>query len=278
MPALPTVVFEALTDPDKLAKWWGPGEFTSPSIELDLRVGGGYRIAMQPPEGELFYLSGEFREIDPPRRLAYTFRWEDPDPDDQETLATLSLRDQGESTGLVLHQWPFRHGAAARASRRGLDRQLRATTPADLCTSGLARRREQTREGSFSPGADWFANPRPVVARDESGRRYLTKGPLMRPFRLLAAGEVSPERASFGRQSGRGGSLVLLVGTPIRARTSISSTRSTATRETRLTSSRTAGRVPAQWTYLGVRKWTYLGVRDPLASDVAQRRGPAPTR
>ena len=107
MPALPTVVFEALTDPDKLAKWWGPGGFTSPSIELDLRVGGGYRIAMQPPEGELFYLSGEFREIDPPRRLAYTFRWEDPDPDDQETLATLSLRDQGESTGLVLHQGPF---------------------------------------------------------------------------------------------------------------------------------------------------------------------------
>jgi uncharacterized protein YndB with AHSA1/START domain len=86
-------VFRALTEPNELAKWWGPHGFTSPSIEFDLRVGGSYRIAMQPPEGDLFYLQGEFREVDPPSRLAYTFRWEDPTPDDQETVVTLSLRD-----------------------------------------------------------------------------------------------------------------------------------------------------------------------------------------
>jgi uncharacterized protein YndB with AHSA1/START domain len=100
-------VWKALTDPDELSRWWGPDGFTSPRIEQDLRVGGRYRIAMQPPEGELFHLSGEFRELDPPARLAYTFVWEPPNPDDQETVAALSLADLGDSTELTLEQGPF---------------------------------------------------------------------------------------------------------------------------------------------------------------------------
>jgi uncharacterized protein YndB with AHSA1/START domain len=107
LPAPRALVFKACTDPDQLAKWWGPSGFTAPGVEIDLRVGGGYRIAMQPPDGDLFYLSGEFREVDPPARLAYTFRWEDPDPDDRETVVTLSLRDLGESTELDLTQGVF---------------------------------------------------------------------------------------------------------------------------------------------------------------------------
>jgi uncharacterized protein YndB with AHSA1/START domain len=118
LPAPPSLVFRALTDPPELAKWWGPHGFTIPGLELDLRVGGGYRIAMQPPEGELFYLQGEFREVDPSRRLAYTFRWEDPDPDDVETTVTLSLRDLGGSTELKLDQ-----GAFATEARRALHEQ-----------------------------------------------------------------------------------------------------------------------------------------------------------
>lgn len=100
-------VFTACTEPEELAKWWGPSGFTAPSVELDPRVGGSYRIGMQPPEGELFYLTGEFREVDPPARLSYTFRWEDPDPDDQETIARLSFQEIGKNTELVLDQGPF---------------------------------------------------------------------------------------------------------------------------------------------------------------------------
>ena len=66
LPAPPPVVFKALTDPDELAKWWGPSGFTAPSVEVDLHVGGSYRIAMQPPDGDLFYLSGEFLRVEPP--------------------------------------------------------------------------------------------------------------------------------------------------------------------------------------------------------------------
>jgi uncharacterized protein YndB with AHSA1/START domain len=107
LPAPRSLVYRALTEPDELAKWWGPRGFSAPSVEVDLRVGGSYRIAMQPPEGELFFLAGEFLEIDPPIRLAYTFRWEDPDPDDRETVVTLSLRDLGRSTELILAQGTF---------------------------------------------------------------------------------------------------------------------------------------------------------------------------
>ena len=101
------LVFRACTEPAELAKWWGPQGFTAPSVDLDLRVGGAYRIAMQPPDGELFHLAGEFREIEPPFRLAYTFRWEEPDPDDRETVVTLSFEDLGESTEVVLTQDGF---------------------------------------------------------------------------------------------------------------------------------------------------------------------------
>ncbi|MFF5846849.1 SRPBCC domain-containing protein [Streptomyces massasporeus] len=101
-------VFRELTDPRELARWWGPDGFTIPSVESDLRPGGAYRIAMRPPEGELFYLVGEFLEVEPPERLAYTFRWEDPDPEDRETVVTLSLHDiDAARSELVLEQGDF---------------------------------------------------------------------------------------------------------------------------------------------------------------------------
>jgi uncharacterized protein YndB with AHSA1/START domain len=107
LPAAPPVVFRAFSAPDELGKWWGPAGFTAPSLEFNPRVGDSYRIEMQPPEGDRFYLTGEFRDVDPPARLAYTFVWEDPDPDDVETLVELSFRDLGESTEIVLTQGPF---------------------------------------------------------------------------------------------------------------------------------------------------------------------------
>jgi uncharacterized protein YndB with AHSA1/START domain len=107
IPAPRSSVFRACTEPAELAKWWGPRGFTAPSVEIDLRPGGGYRIEMQPPETDAFYLAGEFLEIDPPAGLAYTFRWEDPDPDDRETVVRLSLRDLGDSTELIVSQGAF---------------------------------------------------------------------------------------------------------------------------------------------------------------------------
>ena len=108
LPGQASLVFEAFTVPDRLARWWGPTGFSIPSLTFDPRAGEGYRIEMQPPEGDAFHLAGEFREVDAPTRLAFTFRWEDPDPDDVETVADLTFRDLGGSTEVVLSQASFK--------------------------------------------------------------------------------------------------------------------------------------------------------------------------
>src|SRR5436305_9987103 len=108
LPAAPAVVFRAFGDANELARWWGPKGFTTSSLEFEPRVGASYRIEMQPPEGDRFYLTGQFREVDAPARLAFTFAWEDPDPDDVENQVGLSFRDLGESTEVAFTQGPFK--------------------------------------------------------------------------------------------------------------------------------------------------------------------------
>lgn len=94
-------IFGLLTQPTELAKWWGPHGFTTPEIHLDLRVGGSLRFTMQPPDGEPFHLSGEFLQIEFPTRLRFTFRWDEPVPDDRETVVELSLESRGTGTTVM---------------------------------------------------------------------------------------------------------------------------------------------------------------------------------
>jgi len=119
LPAPPAIVFRAFSASDELAEWWGPEGFSVPSLEFEPRAGAGYRIEMQPPEGDRFYLTGEFREVDPPAKLAYTFVWEDPDPDDVETTVELSFRDLGDSTEVALSQGAFKTDARRELHRNG---------------------------------------------------------------------------------------------------------------------------------------------------------------
>lgn len=107
-PAVRAVVFQAFVDPNQLAKWFGPKGFTIPSVDFSPRVGGRYRIEMQPPDGEHFYLIGEVCEVDPPTGLAFTFVWEEPNPDDVETQVSVSFRDLGESTEVDFTQGLFK--------------------------------------------------------------------------------------------------------------------------------------------------------------------------
>jgi uncharacterized protein YndB with AHSA1/START domain len=74
---------------------------------------------MQPPEGDAFHLTGEFREVEPPARLAYTFAWEPPDPDDVENLVELTLHPAGNATELRLTQGPFATEARLELHRDG---------------------------------------------------------------------------------------------------------------------------------------------------------------
>jgi uncharacterized protein YndB with AHSA1/START domain len=105
--ASPQRLFGMLTEPAELAKWWGPHGFATPEVQIDLRVGGSLHITMQPPVGELFHLSGEFIHVEFPSRLEFTFRWDEPVPDDRETVVELSLDPIGVRTKVTLTQGDF---------------------------------------------------------------------------------------------------------------------------------------------------------------------------
>jgi uncharacterized protein YndB with AHSA1/START domain len=106
-------VFKAWTDPQELKKWWaaGPG-YTTPIAEVDLRVGGRYRLAMKPPDADAVYIvGGVYREVRPPERLVYTWAWEGSGA--PETVVTVEFRDRGTHTEVILT-----HGAFADAAER----------------------------------------------------------------------------------------------------------------------------------------------------------------
>lgn len=119
LPESPAEVFTAFTDPSELEKWWGPAGFTIPELRYRAQVGEQYRIEMRPPDGDSFHLRGEFRAVEPPIRLVYTFEWEEPDPDDVETLVTLSFRDLAGSTQVTLRQEGFKTEARLDLHRNG---------------------------------------------------------------------------------------------------------------------------------------------------------------
>lgn len=117
--ASPDRVFYACVDARTLAAWWGPSGFTSTVETLDAHVGGGYRIAMRPPEGDVFQLRGEYRVVEPPHRLDFTFVWEPPDADDRDTLVSLTFRAVPEGTLISLDQGSFATEARYELHRAG---------------------------------------------------------------------------------------------------------------------------------------------------------------
>lgn len=94
-------VFRAWTTPEELKRWSAPGDYTNPLVEVDLRVGGRFRIHMRAPNGAVHQATGVYREVDPPRKLVYTWLWEE-DPSVRETLVTVEFHERGGSTEVVL--------------------------------------------------------------------------------------------------------------------------------------------------------------------------------
>jgi uncharacterized protein YndB with AHSA1/START domain len=93
------IVFAAWTEPEQLKQWWGPGFFETVLAEVDLRPGGRYELLLEPGSMRLV---GEFREVAPPQRLVYTWRWIEGVPDTRESLVTVEFREAGSGTEVVL--------------------------------------------------------------------------------------------------------------------------------------------------------------------------------
>jgi uncharacterized protein YndB with AHSA1/START domain len=95
-------VFRAWTDPVALARWFHVSdEYSTLVPELDLRVGGKYRVEMHHKGGNVHKLFGTYREIKPPEKVAFTWSWEN-DPNRGESLVTVEFLDLGASTEIKL--------------------------------------------------------------------------------------------------------------------------------------------------------------------------------
>lgn len=98
-------VFDAWTQPALLAKWFVPNErWTGAEAEIDLRVGGRYRITMRHSDGDAFIVGGMYKEVTPPTKLVFTFVWEHNPMVDRvgETLVTVDLKEHNGNTELTL--------------------------------------------------------------------------------------------------------------------------------------------------------------------------------
>ena len=99
------LVFEAMTKPEHIARWWGQlgAGYSVPVCEVDLRVGGKWRFVNRHPKGEVAF-HGEYREITPPDRLVYTELME-PYPDG--SLVTTTFADEaGKTRVTVIASYP----------------------------------------------------------------------------------------------------------------------------------------------------------------------------
>ena len=72
--APPARVFQAISDPNQLPKWWGQdGLYHVTKSTMDIRPGGKWRSDGVGADGKSFYVEGEYLEIDPPRLLVHTW-------------------------------------------------------------------------------------------------------------------------------------------------------------------------------------------------------------
>ena len=98
------LVFKAWTDPVSLAKWWGPGGFTTTVKTWEPRPGGAIRLDMNSPNGVVYPMSGRFMEVASPGKLVFTGSALDKEGNALfEVMNTLSLADEGGKTKLTLH-------------------------------------------------------------------------------------------------------------------------------------------------------------------------------
>lgn len=103
------VVFRAFTDPDRLARWWGPKGFTNTFHQFDPRPGGKWRFVMRGPDGTDYPMVNEFVEVVPPERIVLRHIQEG-----HGFRLTIALADEAGRTRL---DWRMRFDSAAEAER-----------------------------------------------------------------------------------------------------------------------------------------------------------------
>jgi len=102
--APPAAVFRAWTDPKAVAQWMGPPGVAARDVQIDLRTGGRYSLVMDGEDGGVYPLSGEYKRIDSPKRLVFTFVWAFGELEGVEMLVSLDFMAERGGTKMQLVQ------------------------------------------------------------------------------------------------------------------------------------------------------------------------------
>ena len=94
-------VFDAWTKASEVKAWHAPGPLTCTLAEIDLRPGGTFRIHMREPDGKEHRVSGSYREVDPPKKVVYSWGW-DGDHVVKDSTVTIEFHEIGDATEVVL--------------------------------------------------------------------------------------------------------------------------------------------------------------------------------
>ena len=118
-PVEPEKVWRAWTDPQALKQWWGPGPAHSVSIaELDVRVGGRFRIVFGGPAGKDNECAGVYKEVVPNRRLVFSWCWPNTTPE-RVSLVTIDFKRVTGGTELDFRHEQFFDEQARDGHKRG---------------------------------------------------------------------------------------------------------------------------------------------------------------
>lgn len=99
-PVAPEKVWRAWTDAEALKRWWGPGPGEPVSLaELDVRVGGRFRIVFGGPDGKMHECAGVYKEVVPNRKLCFTWHWPNSTP---ERISVVTIEFHGSPAGTDL--------------------------------------------------------------------------------------------------------------------------------------------------------------------------------
>jgi uncharacterized protein YndB with AHSA1/START domain len=119
------VVFDAVTTATGIAQWWGPDAGPVLLAEADRRVGGRYRVRFRTLRGTEHESSGEFLEIDPPKRVVMSCHWKGGVVDPGESRIEFRLRATPEGTDLSFMHSPIYDDATSRSDEQGWAWSLR---------------------------------------------------------------------------------------------------------------------------------------------------------
>lgn len=115
--APPATVFAALTDPTKVALWFGQGTPDSKTVTIEAKPGGAYHFGFIGQGGERNDVMGVYREVSPVSRLVFSWHWKS--TPERESLVTVDIAPDGDGSVLSLVHEQFYDEAARDAHNVG---------------------------------------------------------------------------------------------------------------------------------------------------------------